>query len=75
VSKKTTISQHYREWARCIYKKPENLLQTIGITPGADQACVRVTGSAKPSKGFKIGRVELIQNIQSFLAKMERLFQ
>ena len=72
-----TLYQHYREWARdqqieCgIYKKPENLLeplQTIGITPGKDQGRVRVAGSR--DKGFKIGRVELIQNIQSFLAKM-----
>ena len=78
-----TLYQQYREWARdqqieCgIYKKPENLqepLQTIGIKPGADQGRVRVAGSTKPSKGrdkgFKIGRVELIQHVQSFLTKM-----
>ena len=49
-----------------IYKKPENLLQpfeTIGITTAKDQGRVRVAGSR--DKGFKIGRVELIQNIQS----------
>ena len=44
------------------------------IKPGADQGRVRVAGSGKPSKGrdkgFKIGTVELIQNIQSFLTKM-----
>ena len=78
--------QYYGKWtgdqwtnkiACGIYKKPENLLeplQTIGIKPGADQGRVRVVGSTKPSKGrdkgFKIERVELIQNIQSFLAKM-----
>ncbi len=76
--------ESYRKWARdqqieCgIYKKPENLqepLQTIGIKPEDDQGRVRVPDSGKPTKGrdtgFKIARVELIQNIQSFLTKMD----
>lgn len=51
---------------RGINKKPDNLLEPLQTN---------ISWSGKPSKGrdkrFKIGRVELIQNIQSFLTKMD----